>query len=411
MDYPKMYKIRQRFPVSKIENIVQEINDQFDLINLKTKIKPGGSYAVTAGSRGIQNLALIIKTVCDYVKDCGGVPFIVPSMGSHGGATGRGQQELLSHFGITQQTMGAEIRSSMEVVQLGKTSNGAPVYMDKNAYGSDGILVVNRIKPHTDFSGKNESGIVKMVAVGLGKEKGATAMHYFDLQTTIPLAYEVARAAAPILAGLAIVENSKDETSVLKAVEPKDFLQQDAALLKKAYENVPRLPLNDADVLIVKEMGKEFSGTGMDTKVIGRIYIDGIAEPVSPVIKRIAVLNLSDHSNGNALGVGLADITTQNLISKVDYDATFANLFPTTYLKRGKTPTFTDTDKEAFELALKTAGNILPSCAKVIIIENTLHLQEMIVSQAVTELLDKNTTEILHEVEEPYFDEEGKLRI
>jgi hypothetical protein len=409
MDYPKMYKIRQRFPEAKIEDIAQEINTQLDAISLKEKIKPSGRYAVTAGSRGINNLAWIIKTVCDYVRDCGGVPFIVPSMGSHGGATGRGQTELLSHFGITDETMGAPILSSMEVVRLGQTSNGAPVYMDKNAYESDGIIVVNRVKPHTDFSGKNESGIVKMIAVGLGKEKGATAMHYYELETTIPLAYEVARCKAPILAGLAIVENSKDETSILKAVEPEDFIDQDAALLKKAYENVPRLPIKDADVLIVKKMGKEFSGTGMDTKVIGRIYIDGIAEPQAPNIKRIVVLDLSDHSNGNALGVGLADITTQQLISKIDYDATFANLFPTTYLKRGKTPTYTNTEKQAFELALKTAGNILPSGAKVIIIENTLHLQEMIVSQAVIELLDKNTTEILHEVAEPCFDETGNL--
>jgi hypothetical protein len=411
MDYPKMYKIRQRFPEAKIENIAQEINVQLDAINLKTKIKPSGRYAVTAGSRGINHLALIIKTVCDYVRRCGGVPFIVPSMGSHGGATGQGQKELLSHFGITDTKMEAQILSSMEVVQLGKTSNGAPVYMDKNAYKSNGIIVVNRVKPHTDFSGKNESGIVKMIAVGLGKEKGATAMHYYDLETTIPLAYEVARCNAPILAGLAIVENSKDETSILKAAEPKDFIEQDAALLKHAYENVPRLPIKNTDVLIVKKMGKEFSGTGMDTKVIGRIYIDGIAEPQTPNIKRIVVLDLSEHSNGNALGMGLADITTQQLISKIDYEATFANLFPTTYLKRGKTPTYTNTERQAFELALKTAGNILPSNAKVIIIENTLHLQEMIVSQAVIELLDKNTTEILHEVAEPYFDEAGNLML
>jgi nickel-dependent lactate racemase len=173
MNYPQMSKIKQKFPTEKLEDITREIDNQFNLIDLNKKIMPGGRYAVTAGSRGISNLNLIIKSVCDYIKNCGATPFIVPSMGSHGGATGDGQAELLTHFGITEEKMGAEIISSMEVVTLGTTSNGAPVYMDKNAYESDGIIVVNRVKPHTDFTGDNESGIVKMVAVGLGKRKRA----------------------------------------------------------------------------------------------------------------------------------------------------------------------------------------------------------------------------------------------
>lgn len=410
MNYPQMYKIKQKFPTEKLEDITREIGNQFDSIELNKKIKTGGRYAVTAGSRGISNLNLIIKSVCDYIKNCGATPFIVPSMGSHGGATGQGQAELLTHFGITQDKMEAEIISSMDVVTLGATSNGAPVYMDKNAYYSDGIIVVNRVKPHTDFTGNNESGIVKMVAVGLGKEKGASAMHYFDLATTIPLAYEIARKNSPILAGLAIIENTKDETSILKAVKPEDFLEQDAELLKKAYKNVPRLPADDIDVLIVKQMGKEFSGTGMDTKVIGRIYIDGIEEPIVPKIKRLVVLNLSDHSGGNALGMGLADITTKTMLSRIDFNKTFANLFPTTYLKRGKTPVFTDTDKQSYELALKTAGNIKPENAKVVIIENTLHLEEFYVSSAVLEDIKNKDIQILEQIN-TYFDEKGNLNI
>jgi hypothetical protein len=277
--YPKMYKIRQIINSERIEDLRFEIFKQLDLIGMKNLIKPNSRICITAGSRGITNIDRITKYVCDYVKSLGAIPFIVPSMGSHGGATDEGQRQILKKLGITEETMGCQIISSMETVQLENASNGAPVYFDKNAFYSDGIIVVNRIKPHTDFLAENESGIVKMVSVGLGKEKGATAMHGYDLAITIPLAFKTASYRAPIIAGLGIVENSKDETYIIQGVKPEDFLKEDARLLKVAIEQVPRLPYDDVDLLIVKEMGKMYSGTGVDTKVIGRIRVQGVPEP------------------------------------------------------------------------------------------------------------------------------------
>ncbi|MFA9423214.1 MAG: lactate racemase domain-containing protein [Sedimentibacter sp.] len=409
-EYPKLYRVRQIINNSKIEDLRSEVFRQLDLIGMKNVIKPNEQISITAGSRGIANIDKIIKYVCDYVKSCGAVPFIVPSMGSHGGATSQGQKQVLKKLGITEETMECEIRSSMEVVQLENTENGAPVYIDKHAFYSDGIIVVNRIKPHTDFISENESGIVKMVAVGLGKEKGATAMHGYDLASTIPLSFEVSSLHAPIIAGLAIVENSKDETYILQGVNPKDFLDEDAMLLKVSSEQVPHLPYDDIDILVVKEMGKMFSGTGMDTKVIGRIRVQGVPEPTAPSVNKLVVLNLSSDSSGNALGVGLADITTKELVDSIDYDSMYKNLIATTYLERGKVPPHFKTEKQAIDTAFKTLGKIKPKQAKVMIIENTLHINELIVSESIYKEI-KNNVVLIEEIAEWSFDLNGKISI
>lgn len=383
--YPKMYRVRQHLNSEKLNDLKKAVYDELNEIGIGNKIKKGGEIAVCAGSRGISNIDKIVKAAVEYVSEHGGKPFIVPAMGSHGGATAEGQVHVLEKYGISEESMGCEIRSDMEPVYLGDAANGAPVYFDKNAYGADGIIVINRVKPHTDFLAKNESGVVKMCAVGLGKEKGATAMHGYNLGETIPLSFKVSVEKVPYLAGLAIIENSLDETFMIKALRPEEFLEEEAKLLDIAKEQVPHLPIDELDVLIVKEMGKMFSGTGVDTKVIGRIMVKGVPEPDAPRINKLVILRLSPNSYGNAVGIGLADLTTKKLVDMIDYEAMYINLVPTTYLERGKVPPHFATERETVAVAFKTLGKVKPEEAKVIVCENTLHISTLLVSEAVYE--------------------------
>lgn len=408
--FPKMYKIRQNLNDEKINDIPAEVFKEFDNIGLREKIKKGSKIAVCGGSRGINNIALIVKSVCDYVKDCGATPFIVPAMGSHGGATAEGQKHVLEKFGMSEEAMGCEICSSMETVQFEDTEIGTPVYFDKIAFESDGVIVVNRIKPHTDFTAENESGIVKMLSVGLGKQKGASAMHDNGLGRTIPQTTEIIIKNAPILAGLGIVENSKDETYILKSVKPENFIEEDAKLLKISYNQVPKLPFDDVDILIVEEMGKQFSGTGMDTKVLGRLKIADEKEPTAPRVKKLVTLRLSEDSYGNALGIGLADITVKKLVDSIDYDAMYSNLITTTFLERGKVPVFMPTEKEAIGVAFRTSGGMKKETAKIMIIKNTLHLGEVIVSESIYNEI-KNDVTLIEENIKVSFNDKGELEV
>lgn len=406
--YPKMYRIRQHLNAEKLNDLKKAVFDELDRIGIETKIKKDGEIAVCAGSRGINNIDKIVKAAVDYVFEHGGKPFIVPAMGSHGGATAEGQVHVLEKLGISEELMGCEIRSDMEPVYLGDAANGAPVYFDKNAYGADGIIVINRVKPHTDFLAKNESGVVKMCAVGLGKEKGATAMHGYNLGETIPLSFEVSLKKAPYLAGLAIIENSMDETYMIKALKPEQFLDEEAKLLDAAKGQVPHLPVDELDVLIVKEMGKMFSGTGVDTKVIGRIMVKGVPEPEAPRINKLAILRLSPNSYGNAVGIGLADLTTKKLVDMIDYESMYINLVPTTYLERGKVPSHFATEKETVDVAFKTLGKVKPEEAKVIVCENTLHISTLLVSEAVYNEI-KGKVDLVDENVQWTFDDNGDI--
>ncbi|GFI61159.1 hypothetical protein IMSAG049_00316 [Clostridiales bacterium] len=406
--YPKMYRIRQHLNSEKIDDIKVAVWSELDKIGIRKKIKENSEIAVCAGSRGINNIDKIVKAAVEYVFDCKAKPFIVPAMGSHGGATAQGQKDVLHKYGIDEETMGCEVRSDMEPELLGTAANGAPVYFDKNAYGADGIIVVNRVKPHTDFLAKNESGVVKMCTVGLGKEKGATAMHGYNLGETIPLSYEVSLKKAPYLAGIAIIENSVDETYIIKALKPENFLEEEAELLKVAQKQVPHFPVDDLDVLIVKEMGKMFSGTGVDTKVIGRIMVKGVPEPEAPRINKLAILRLSPNSYGNAVGIGLADLTTKKLVDSIDYEAMYINLVPTTYLERGKVPPYFATEEETVGVAFKTLGKTKPEESRVIVCENTLHISTLLVSEVVYNEI-KDSVDLL-EADVPWkFDENGDI--
>lgn len=404
-----MYKIAQKFNYEKIENVEDEIDKQFYIINAQSIIKSGMNIAITAGSRGISNIPAILKSVCRNLKNYGAKPFIVPAMGSHGGATAEGQKMVLEKLGITEDAMGCAIKSSMDVVEIGRTPHNVPVYMDKNAYKADGIIVINRVKPHTDFNANTESGLMKMISVGLGKDRGCGEMHSNGLAITIPEAAKVAIDKAPIMFGIAILENSFDQTYKLKAVLPQNFYETEKELLKEVKTMVPKIPADYMDVLIIDEMGKAYSGTGMDTKVIGRMKVFGEKEPASPVINKIAVLNLADSSYGNALGIGLADLTTRKLVNKIDYNAMYVNTLHTTFLERAKIPIAMADEKGAVEAALNTIGSIKPEEAKVCIIKNTLSLGELYVSKALLQDMDMSKVKLMDEGNAMKFDQNNNI--
>lgn len=394
----KMYHISQIYENKRIENIPNVISQEFRKINLGTKIRPGMKIGITVGSRGINNIQLIIKNVVQEIKKRGGVPFILPAMGSHGGATAKGQKEMLASYGITEENIGAPIKATMDVVKIGELKNSLPVYFDKYAFHADGIIVVNRIKVHTAFKAEIESGLNKILSVGLGKQKGASLVHYLGTRGLRDYIVEFARIIldkAPILCGLGILENAYDETYKIVAANPEDFEKVDKELLRECKKILSRLPVSDIDILIVKEMGKNISGPGMDTNIIGGILEYKKEDFNPPRIKKIIVLDLTPETHGNAMGLGLAHIITRRLYQKIDLKATYANAITSTFLERVRIPLIANTDKEALDIALKTIWNLPETKPRIIIIKNTLKLDEIYVSEAIWEDI-KNKDDILY---------------
>jgi len=384
MKIPRLIKVRQYFKREYIEDIEDRV--RWEILKLGISIKPGSEIAIAVGSRGIRNIDRIVKATVGVIKEMGGKPFIVPAMGSHGGATAEGQKELLEGYGIREEVIGAPIRSSMEVVELPSDGLVNRVFMDKIAYSADGTIVINRIKPHTDFHGDIESGLLKMCVIGLGKHKQAIEIHRFGtygLKHLIPLTAERIIKYGNIIFGIAIVENAYDETMIIEGVKPEEFEETDRRLLKIAKENMPSLPVDNLDLLIVDQMGKDISGAGMDTNIIGRIYIDGEPEPERPKITRIVVTDLTEKTHGNAIGIGLADFTTRKLFEKIDFNATYQNAVTSTFVLRGKIPIIAEDSRTAIEWALKTCGPIEIENAKIIRIKDTLSLSELYVSKSI----------------------------
>ncbi|MFS0672180.1 DUF2088 domain-containing protein [Ornithinibacillus sp. 179-J 7C1 HS] len=379
------YEIEQSFKSSKLKDLHRTIWEELSHNNRLNELSPESDVAITAGSRGIDNIVTILKETVNYLRDRQLNPFIIPSMGSHGGATAQGQVEVLAQLGITEQTVGAPILSSMDVVKLGEVNRDFSVFMDKTAYNMDAILVINRIKPHTAFSGKIESGLSKMVLVGLGKQKGASFFHSQgaeNMESNIINGSKLALENSPICMGLAIVEDSYDQTAIIQGVSVENWHEEEAALLEKAKDFMPSLPIKEIDLLIVEEMGKCFSGTGMDPNIIGRLRIDGIKEPPEPKIERIAVLDLASKSHGNAQGIGLADFTTEKLFNKVDRKVTYMNCITSTFLRRAMFPFIYPTEQEAIKQALYSLGpNFNQEMGSIVQIANTLHLNRLIVSE------------------------------
>lgn len=382
-------KIRQHFRNNSIVDIKGELAKE--LLKLRPFIKPGANIALAVGSRGIKNLAVVVKEVTEFVKENKASPFIIPAMGSHGGATAEGQAEILAGYGITEKTIGAPIRSSMEVVELPQGDSPNPVFMDKNAYDSDGVILINRIKPHTDFNGKFESGLVKMSVIGLGNEKQASLIHrygVYGLSVLIPLIAKQIFSTGKIIGGIALVENAYDNTMLVNSLKTNELFEQEPVLLEIARENMPSFPVNDIDVLIIDQMGKDISGVGIDPNIIGRIKIAGQEEPGRPEIKAIVLLNLTDNSHGNAIGIGLSDVITRKLFNKIDFSSTYTNAVTSSFLERAKMPIVAGNDKEAFEIALRSCGYLKNGEEKIIRIKDTLHLDEMYVSQPIFNILN-----------------------
>jgi hypothetical protein len=412
--FPKMHFAQRGVDVPRLTDVRGAIVAELGRLGLQERIHPGMRVAVTAGSRGIANNVLLLSTVVSELTRVGARPFLIPCMGSHGGAIPEGQLEVLKSLGVTEESVGCPIISQMDVVELAHTPEGIPIYVDKVAAGSDGIVVINRVKPHTEYKGDIESGLMKMMAIGLGKHKGAVTTHTYALRcgyrAAVPsIAREILR-SAPILFGLAIVENSYDETTRIVAVEPGLFEETERELLKLAKDFLPRLPIDKLDILIVDEMGKEISGTGMDTNVIGRVMVFGEPEPELPRITRIVVLDLTEATHGNAIGVGLADFVTRRLANKIDQRVTYINCLTAMTPEKARLPAVGETDREAIKWAFLTAGIVEPQMARVIRIKNTLHLDEIYISESlVSELQEKPGWKVVKEPLEMRFDPSGRL--
>lgn len=372
-----------------------------------------GTIAIGVGSRGIANLAEIVRTSVELLQRWGLEPFIVPAMGSHGGATPEGQRQLLADYGVTPDAMGCDIRSSMDVVELDRGGLPHGIFMDRHAHDAAGVLLVNRVKPHTDFHGSYESGLAKMAVIGLGKERQAIEMHRFGvpgLRDAMPRAAARLLGMGKILAGMAIVENAYDETMAVEVVPASSLMAREPVLLELARANMPALPVRALDVLIVDRLGKNISGTGMDTNVIGRMRIAGEPEPAAPRIRAIVVADLTDASHGNATGTGLADVITRRLFDKIDVGVTYTNVFTSGFPERGKMPIVAPTDADAYACGLRACGPMAPGTERIARIRDTLHLGDLYVSDAVRdELREREDVEIAGEAVE-MFDETGTLR-
>lgn len=385
---PHLYRVRQQWESNPLLDIPTAVVAQLEAVGMRERMSPGMHIAVTAGSRGIRNIKTILHTCIAWLRQAGADPFVIPAMGSHGGATADGQMSVLMKLGITAETLGCPVLSSMEVVELGTLCDGSPVWIDRYAAEADGILAVNRIKSHTSFKADIESGLAKMCAVGLGKRQGAEAVHSRGVaglrERTVPMARLVVE-QANVLAGLAILEDAYEQTADIVALPPHDIGGAgEAMLLQRSKEMMARLPFDQLDVLVVDEIGKNISGTGMDTNVIGRLRIEGEAEPPSPRISVIVALDLSDASQGNAVGVGLADIIPAQLACKIDFAATYVNNLTAGLigLQRGSLPITLPTPHEAIAMALRVCGQPDMAAVRVARIRNTLLLDELQVSSA-----------------------------
>jgi len=383
MTFPRMFRVKQRFEGPTLHDIPAAVRDTMRSLRLQDRVKPGQTVAITAGSRGIANIDRITRAVVDELKALGLTPFIVPTMGSHGEATGEGQRKILEHYGITESSMGCPIKSSMEVVRIGEVK-GTPVFCDKNAWEADHIAVVARVKTHTDFDAEIESGLFKMMAIGLGKQHGAEqyhrAGHHYSYAEIFPLVGKAVLDTGHILFGLGIVENGYDETAKVQALLPKDFWEGEKALLRESKTWMAKLPFQNIDLLIVDEMGKDVSGAGMDPNVIGRPSVQ--KAPEYPKVQRLFVRDITPACEGNAVGVGMADMTTKRLVSKINYVAMHMNAITSGVPEAAKVPMAFETDREAIEIALGMIGLTSPEQATVVRIKNTLLLAEMNVSEA-----------------------------
>ena len=408
---PQMAKVKQTFDDTEIEDVTAVLVTEFEQKKIATTIKPGMSIAVAVGSRGLDRLVEMTKATIDFIKQHGGEPFIVPCMGSHGGATAEGQKAVLEHLGVKEEVVGAEIRSSMEVIKIDELENGLPIYVDKLASEADGIVVINRVKPHTAFRGPFESGIMKMISIGLGKQKGAEACHqlgFKHMAEHVPAMAKIIIDKMPILFAVASVENAYDRIKILEVLLPEDIEAREPTLQEISKASLPKIFFEQIDVLIIDEIGKNISGDGMDPNVTGRYptpYAYG-----GPDVSKMVVLDLTEETEGNANGVGTADFTTQKLVDKMDREATYANGLTSTVVGPTHISTAMPSDKTAIQAAIKTCNILDFSKARVVRIKNTLEIGEIEVSINMKE--DVETHQQLERITDWYnwnFDQDGNF--
>jgi hypothetical protein len=410
-----MFRLRQRFDCPRLDDIAAEVERQLAGLNLGTKVHPGQTVAVTVGSRGIANIAEITKAIVAHLKRIKAIPFIVPAMGSHGGGTAAGQREIVEGYGITEDFIGAEIRSSMETVIVDRTPQGIPVHFDRHAYGADHVVVAGRIKPHTGFVGEIESGLHKMMLIGLGKHEGAKIYHRaitdFSWLEIVSAVADCVLKKCKILCGVGFVENAYDETALIAGVAPQDFLKCEKELLVLAKKWMPRLPFKKVDLLIVDELGKNISGSGMDTNVIGRKYNDHRATEKDDVaVKTIFVRGLTEATHGNACGIGMAEFTNDRTIAAIDRRITAINAITGGHVPSASLPVSLATDREVLEAAFPTIGLTEPEQARVLHISNTLQVAELLASEVYLPLLQaRDDLDLVEDAHEMEFDEEGNL--
>jgi hypothetical protein len=402
---PRFAPVRQRVTDECIADIPLYVHEELRRMNLAASVKPGQRIAIGVGSRGIACITAVVTAVVTELRALGTEPFLVPAMGSHGGGTPEGQRKVLEGYGLGPDALGIPIQSSMDVVKIGSTADGTPVYFDAHAAAADGILVINRIKPHTAFRSRWESGLFKMLAVGLGKKKGATTLHAAGIADAIPAAACVLIEQLPILGGVAIVENGRHDPVIIEAVAAKRLKAREPELLEEAWRHLPRIPLEPLDLLVMQEIGKDISGTGMDPNVVGMWRRKGGV--VEPDFRALVALDLTPNSHGNAIGVGYCDVIPQRLRDKIDLQATYTNCLTSGNYNGAKIPITMPNDREAILAALTPVDQ---RRARVVIVRNTLELAHLWVSQPLLGVIDTQPQfKQLGPVQDLPFDAAGNL--
>jgi len=396
---PQTFRVRQRFEAPMVADVAGETDARLARLGLDREVAPGQRVAIAVGSRGIANLATIVRAVVDHVRRLGGEPVIVPAMGSHGGATAEGQASVLAGFGVTDAAMGCPVRSCMETVivadvalgdegeRSGEAAASFPVHVDRTAYEADHIILVNRVKPHTRFVGPIESGLMKMLLIGLGKAEGAAVYHRlirrWSFERIIHAATATVLERCPVLAGVAVVENARDQTARIDALRPGQFITAEPELLELARRWMARLPMDEVDVLVIDQIGKDISGTGMDTNVVGRKFDDHKATgDERPRVEVIALRGLSAATHGNANGMGMAEFCRSDLFDQVDVEATRLNAVTAQHASAAMPPLDYPTDRDMLEMALQAAVGDAWQSARLLWIRDTLHLEELECSAA-----------------------------
>ncbi|MSU27965.1 MAG: DUF2088 domain-containing protein [Pedosphaera sp.] len=413
--YPRTFRVRQTFERPLVADVAATVRAELTRIGVAQRVQPGQTVAITAGSRGITNIAVILKATVDFFRAAGAQPFIVAAMGSHGGGTPEGQRAILKNYGITEEFCGCPVRTSMETVVLDRTAEGIPVHFGRDALAADHVVVVGRVKPHTELFGNHQSGLMKMLLIGLGKHEGAKIYHRafvdFSFDQIVRSVGRRVIEQGRILAGLGIVENAYDETGLIRAVLPQDLEAQDKELLALAGKWLPRLPFDHADLLLVDEIGKEISGCGMDTNVIGRKrYEHWTEEHEFPKVKKIAIRSLTEQTHGNATGLGKSEYCLTRVVEAMDKRVTYINVATACYPQVAMIPPHYDTDRELLDVALATVGLVEPPQVKLLWIRNTLRVEEVECGEAFLPLVrGRSDLIILTAPRELEFDAQGML--